>query len=216
MANEQKFVRAFDHPEVHLTACAVTKNTDVISLVSDELSEYYFEEPNQFWKRDPHHERALLKVYKRNPAKNLHLFEFIQTLKIPMPFLGHDSSDGWGELQFLIKTPRLVKLARHRSFDARVNQWVNETQLIQPKNDLETHAYLALRFYHQDHLPPVPSDWRFEPVYVSVRNELFYEIYLRWEGGEITVVMAELSGKGCNRIPKHLLAPPLSSRAELK
>lgn len=201
----QKFVRLFDHNEVHITACAVTKNKDTCFLLGLNKLVNYFVEPNQFWKRDPNHERALLKVYKCDPAENSIYIchDNARTLKIPMPFLGHDSSDGWGELQFLIKAPVVVKLARNRSFDTRVNKWVPETQLIQPKNDMGTHAYLALRFYHQDYLPPVPDDWRFEPVYVSVRNSSFYRIEVLWKENETTVVTTMLN-KDSPEIPKHL------------
>lgn len=201
---ERKFVRLFGHNEIHLTACAVTKNVVGISLIEtvEEIGDY-FSEPNQFWKRDPNHERALLKVYRRNPAKNMVCCDNIQILKIPMPFLGHDSSDGWGELQFLIKKPAAVKLARDYSFDTRVNRWMKETNLIQPKNDMGTHTYLALRFYHQSYLPPVPGDWHFEPVYVSVRSSGFYRIDVSWEKEEIKITVTMLN-KDSSEIPKHL------------
>lgn len=197
---EGKFVRMFDRHEVRLTACAVTKDRNFNNVVSNDI----IIKSNQFWDRyPPHHERALLKMYIRNPGGNLICDDSNQTLRIPMPFLGHDSADGWGELQFLIKEPKLVKLARRRSFDTRVNKWIEETQLIQPKTDLETHAYLALRFYHQDYLPPIPGDWHFEPVYVSVRNSAFYRIDVFWEKEEIEITTTVLY-KNSSEIPKHL------------
>ena len=202
----QKFVRMFDRPEVHLTACAVTKDPIITFLPDKNDKDGYFLEPNQFWQRDPNHERALLKIYKRNPCENMIHYDANQFLKIPMPFLGSDSSDGWGELQFLIKAPILVRLARHRSFDTRVNKWVEETKSIQPKTDLETHSYLALRFYHQDYLPPVPGDWRFEPVYVSVMSQMcfmFYRIDVLWKEEEITITVIALD-KDSPEIPKHI------------
>lgn len=203
---ERKFVRVFGNREVHLTACAVTKSPAATSSLMEvaNFSSDYFSEPNQFWKRDINHERALLKIYKRDLKENMICDALIkEILRIPMSFLDHDSSDGWGELQFLIKAPTAVKLARNRSFDTRVNKWVEETKTIQPKTDLGTHAYLALRFYHQNHLPPVPDDWHFEPVFVSVRNSKFYKIDVRWEKEEITVTVTSLS-KDSPEIPKHL------------
>ena len=200
----QKFVRLFDRNEIHLTACAVTKRIDISSLLG--LAEFgdYYGEPNQFWKRDPRHERALLKVSKRDPKGLLTYWDpVVQIFEIPMMFWGSNSNDGWGELQFLIKEPRLVILARRRSFDTRVNRWVEETKIIQPKNDLGTHAYLALRFYHQDYLPPVPGDWHFEPVYVSVKNSAFYRIEVLWRENEITVVTTMLN-EDSPEISKHL------------
>jgi len=200
----QKFVRLFGRNEIHLTACAVTKRIDIYSLL--RLAEFgdYYGEPNQFWKRDPLHERALLKVYTRDPKGLLTYWDpVVQIFEIPMMFWGSNSNDGWGELQFLIKEPAAVKLARCLSFDTRVNQWVKETKLIQPKTDLETHAYLALRFYHQDYLPPVPGDWRFEPVYVSIKNSDFYKIDVWWEMEKIKIRVTMLD-KNSPEIPKHL------------
>ena len=200
----QKFVRLFDRNEIHLTACAVTKRIDISSLLG--LAEFgdYYREPNQFWKRDPRHERALLKVYKRDPKGLLTYWgPVVQIFEIPMMFWGSNSNDGWGELQFLIKKPAAVKLARCLSFDTRVNQWVKETKLIQPKTDFGTHAYLALRFYHQDYLPPVPDDWRFEPVYVSIKNSDFYKIDVWWEMEKIKIRVTMLD-KNSPEIPKHL------------
>lgn len=201
-----KFVRIFDSSEVRLTACAVTKHVPSSSLLELDYFRGYFSEPNQFWHRDPNHERALLKIYKRD----LNLKEQStfwgptgQIIEIPMLFWGNNSADGWGELQFLIKEPKLVRLARHYSFDTRVNKWVEETQLIQPKTDLGTHAYLALRFYHQDYLPPVPSDWHFEPVYVSVKKSVYYKIDVLWESDEIEITTTVLD-KNSPEIPKHL------------
>lgn len=210
MATEkQKFVRMFGRREVYLTACAVIKDPIDSMYLSDVITtpgvlNGYTSEPNQFWQRDPKHERALLKVYRKNLGESLTCWvSALKIVKIPMPFLGHDSNAGWGELQFLIKAPSLVKLARHRSFDTRVNQWVPETKPIQPKTDLETHAYLALRFYHQDYLPPVPDDWHFEPVYVSVKNMAFYRIDVLWENEEIKIATTALE-KDSPEIPKHL------------
>ncbi len=200
---EQKFVRLFGRYEIYLTVCAATKNATLSSLLG--IAEFfpYFWEPNQFWQRDPNHERALLKIYKRDSEKDLTCGVDTQSLSIPMPFWGHDSSDSWGELQFLIKRPAAVKLARHRCFDTRVNQWVEETKPIQPKTDMGTHAYLALRFYHQDYLPPVPGDWRFEPVFVSIRNSEFYRVDVLWRAAEIKTTMTMLNSDSLE-IPKHL------------
>lgn len=211
MATEQKFVRLFGHNEIHLTACAVTKDpvgsVYTAGAIAIGMFDGYLSEPNQFWNRDPGHERALLKVYKQDPEEDSTYWDpVVQIVKIPMPFLGHDSNDGWGELQFLIKEPVTVKLARNRSFDTRINKWVEETKPIQPKTDFETHAYLALRFYHQDHLPPVPSDWHFEPVYVSIVSAMtltFYKIDVFWENEEIKITVTRLS-KDSPEIPKHL------------
>lgn len=203
---EDKFVRMFDRHEIRLTACAVTKNTDTNFLLGQNKLNTYLKEPNQFWNRDPKHERASIKVYKRSIHNHSLCHDTTQTVKIPMPFLGHDSSDGWGELQFLIKEPKLVKLARHRSFDTRVNQWVEETQLIQPKTDFGTHAYLAIRFYHQSYLPETPSDWRFEPVYVSVMNlkcVTFYRIDVFWEKEEVKITVTVMDEES-SEIPRHL------------
>lgn len=202
-AEEGKFVGMFGRSEIRLTACAVTKDRDFNNVVSNDL----IIETNQFWDRyPPHHERALLKMYRKNPGENLIYCDSNQILKIPMLFLGNGSNDGWGELQFLIKAPRLVKLARHRSFDTRVNKWIPETQLIQPKTDLGTHAYLALRFYHQDYLPPVPDDWHFEPVYVSVMNlncAMFYRADVLWEKEEIRITVTAMDEES-SEIPRHL------------
>jgi len=207
---KQKFVRLFGRDEIHLTACAVNKTVIGSSCVANaDIRDYidirdYMLKPNQFWSRDPNHERALLKIYKRDLEEDLTYWNpVVQTVEIPMPFWGKDSSDGWGELQFLIKEPAAVKLARCLSFDTRVNQWVKETKLIQPKTDLETHTYLALRFYHQDYLPPVPGDWHFEPVYVSIRNSDFYRIDVLWEEEEIKITVTVLD-KDLPEIPKHL------------
>ncbi len=197
---KQKFIRMFDRSEIHLTACAVTKDPDFNNIVSNGL----IFEPNQFWQRDPRHERALMKVYECN--RDMILYDNKQFLKISMFFLGRDSSNGWGELQFLIKAPALVKLARHRCFDTRVNRWVEETKPIQPRTDLGTHSYLALRFYHQDYLPPrAPKTrrWYFEPVYVSIKNSDFYRIDVSWEKEEITVTTTTLM-RDSSEIPKHL------------
>lgn len=205
-AEKGKFVRMFGRSEIRLTACAVIKKLNIDDLLKrSELGADYFEEPNQFWNRDPNHERALLKIYQNQKAW-IHYFEnslLIQIVGISMPFLGHDSSDGWGELQFLIKEPAAVKLARYLSFDTRVNKWVEETKLIQPRTDLGTHSYLALRFYHQDYKPGKPKNWRFEPVYVSVRNSAFYRIDVSWEKEEITITTTQLE-KDSPEIPKHL------------
>lgn len=207
---EGKFVRMFDRSEIRFTACAVSKNTDTNFLFGLNKFVSYFIEPNQFWKKDPNHERACIKVYRGSMHNHSLCYDATQIVKIPMSFLGHDSSDGWGELQFLIKAPRLVKLARHRSFDISVNQWVEETKLIQPKTDFGNHAYLALRFYHQDHLPPVPDNWHWEPVYVSVlylagnlMRLMFYRIDVLWEKEKIKITVTVLD-ENLPEIPKHL------------
>lgn len=203
----QKFVRLFDHNEIHLTACAVTKKLSIDNFLRlIKLNAGYYEEPNQFWKRDPNHERALLKIYQ-NHKEWMRYFEnplIAQTFKITMPFLGQSSSNGWGELQFLIKAPASVKLARHRCFDTRINRWIEEVKPIQPKTDLGTHSYLSLRFYHQDYLPPVPGgDWHFEPVYISIRSSDYYKIDVWWKEEGITITVTALD-KDSPEIPNHL------------
>lgn len=204
---EGKFVRMFGRSEVRLTACAVSKDLNFYhTFVDFGFRDKYFLEPNQFWQRDQKHERALIKYYKREVDRCSLCYDATQTVKIPMPIPGTYSDTGWGELQFLIKKPRLVKLARHSSFDTRVNQWVEETKLIQPKTDFDTHSYLALRFYHQNHLPPTPIDWRFELVYVSVMNLnciMFYRVDVLWEKEEIKITVTVLD-ESSPEIPKHL------------
>jgi|SRR3989344_3343922 len=218
---EGKFVRMFGRSEIRLTACAVTKNVDTGFLLGQNRATDYFVEPNQFWTRDRNHERASIKVYRKRVCDHSLFNDTTQTVKIPMPFLGSDSDDGYGELQFLIKAPRLVKLARHRSFDTRVNEWVEETEVIQSKTEFRDHSYLALRFYHQDHLPQVPDNWHWEPVYVSVMYHrgpsspfahdavgpfwefCFYRIWVFWEKDEIEITVNTISGDS-SEIPKHL------------
>ncbi|MEK6826043.1 MAG: hypothetical protein AAB648_01660 [Patescibacteria group bacterium] len=204
---EGKFVRMFGRNEVRLTACAVTKDPEFDHMfVNFGFSDKYFREPNQFWQRDNKHERASVKFYKRDIYRHSLSHDTIQVVEIPMPFIGNDSDDSWGELQFLIKEPRLVKLARHYSFDTRVNKWVEETKPIQPKTDFGTHAYLALRFYHQDRLPQTPDNWHFEPVYVSIMSHMrfmFYRIDVFWEEEEIKITVTVLE-ENSPEIPKHL------------
>lgn len=212
---EGKFVRMFGRSEIRLTACAVTKDRNFNNVVADIIIE-----TNQFWNRyPPHHERALLKMYMKNPGNYSISKGAVWVIKIPMEFLGNDSNDGWGELQFLIKVPRLVRLARHRSFDTRVNQWVEETKPIQPRTDHGDHYYLSLRFYHQDHLPPVPNNWRWEPVYVSIMSQGdysplrgmagaawefdFYKIEVFWEKEVIKITVTALESNSLE-IPKHM------------
>lgn len=206
---EGKFVKMFGRSEIRLTACAVSKDQDFYhTFLYFGFRDKYFWEPNQFWQRDPKHERALVKYYKREVDRYSLCYDAIQTVKIPMPITGINADNNWGELQFLIKAPRLVKLARHRSFDTRVNQWVEETKLTQPKTNFIDHCYLSLRFYHQDRLPPIPSDWHFEPVYVSVMNfkcVMFYKIDVLWEKEEIKITVTVLE-KNSPEIPKHLPA----------
>lgn len=220
---EGKFVRMLGRNEVRLTACAVTKHSEFDRIFTNSsLSDKYFREPNQFWQRNNEHERALVKFYKRDIYKHSLSYDAVQIVEIPMLFPGSNSDDSWGELQFLIKSPRLVRLARHYSFDTRVNQWVEETKLIQPKTDLGAHTYLALRFYHQGHLPQIPDNWHFEPIYVSVMYHegptslfahddvapfwkfSFYRINVLWEQ-EIKIIIDALDNNS-SEIPKHLPA----------
>lgn len=206
MATEQKFIRVFGRSEIHLTACAVTKHTPSSSLLGLDYFSGYYSEPNQFWQRDPNHEKALLKIYKRDlnlKDQLTFLSPTGQIIEIPMIFWGHNSANGWGELQFLIKEPKLVRLARRYSFDTRVNKWVEEAGLIQPKTDFGNHAYLALRFYHQSYLPPVPADWHFEPVYISINNSVYYRVDVLWEE-DIVEITTMVLDKNSPEIPKHL------------
>lgn len=217
---EGKFVRMFGRSEIRLTACAVTRDLEFdYTFLNFGFSDKYFREPNQFWQRDNKHERALVKFYKRGIDRCSLCYDATQNVKIPMPFTGTNSENGWGELQFLIKAPRLVKLARHRSFDTRVNKWVEETKVIQPKTEFRDHSYLALRFYHQGDLPQIPADWRWEPVFVSIMNPkrpsplpsmpgpfwefCFYRIDVFWEKEEINITVTILE-KNSSEIPKHL------------
>lgn len=201
----QKFVKMHGRQEIKITACAVSKMAGVADRLP-EIEEYknYFVEPNQKWLENPLNERAWVKVYcSINPETDLVTVQKVQVLKIRMPFLGDDHKECWGELQFLIKEPKLVKLVRHRSFDTRINQWVEEKKLIQPKTDFGNHAYLALRFYHQDYLPEIPDNWHFEPVFIFIPDNNFYEVYVRW-GKEEIIVTTALLDRSSSEIPKLL------------
>ncbi len=206
-AENKKFTRIFDHSQVSVTACAVTKDPRFNKLwdLKTKLVSHV-REPNQFWARDPHHQMARLKIYSRDSYR--WCIDQNKVMKIPMPFFGSNFEDGWGELQFLIRAPKLVSLARHYSFDTRVNDWVPETQQIQPKRELGTHAYLSLRFYHQSNLPLNPSNWRWEPLFVSVKELLtsqFYNVDVLWEKEEIGIFVTQLADEALLGIPKHLL-----------
>ena len=217
-ANEvqQKFVQVHRHPELHITACAVSKMTGVDRL--SELEEYqdYSVEPNQKWLENPADERAWVKVYhKLDPEKDSAIGDRIQTIIIPMTFLGENHRECWGELQIKIKRQTVrnnrlvnfeaVKLGRNEYFDTRISggQWVPETQPIVPKKDEGTHGYVALRLYHQDHLPENQSDWRFAPLFASIADKNFYRIDAIWQNEEIRIVATLLDNKS-PEIPKFL------------
>lgn len=210
----RKFTQMHGHIEVHLTACAVSKMAKVDLL--PEVPEYadYFIEPNAQWVKDSSHERAWVKVYHSIDRQTTSVIKGrIQTITIPMPFLGESREECWGELQILLKrktirggrqqTLELVKFGRQRSYDSRVGQWVSETKTIEPKMDGGTHAYISLRLYHQDHRPETPADWRFEPLYVSVAGEDFYRIDAVWQDESI-VITATLLDDDSEELPKFL------------
>ena len=210
----QKFVQMHGHKEVQITACAVSKMDSVDCLSGLQEYENYFVEPNQKWLEKQSDPLAWVKVYyKINPEGDIATAEQTQILKIPMPFLGDNYGECWAELQIMIKRTMIrnsksvrlnpVQLGRHKSYDTRIEKWAPETKPITPKKDLETHSYISLRFYHQNHLPPVPADWHFEPVYVSVAGKDFYRIDALWSGEEITVAAALLDSDS-PEIPKHM------------
>lgn len=222
-ADNRKFVMVHSHHELHITACAASKMADVDGLPSVDGYEDYFTEPNAKWLKNPADEHAWVKVYlsPKSTKYNSVINGRAQTVTIPMEFLGENVNECWGELQFLIKQTivrsgklvklELVKLGRHRSYDPRIGQWVSETKPIEPKTkkdydnrpSTQGHYYISLRFFHQDHRPEKPADWRFEPVYISVAGEDFYRIDVVWQDKEI-VITATLLDDDSDEIPTFL------------
>ena len=210
----QKLVRVQRHPELHITACAVSKMARVDRL--SELEEYknYFIEPNQKWLENQSDPFAWVKVYYKLTAKtDSVIIGRVQTIIIPMTFLGESSKECWAELQLMIKkqivkNDRLinleaVKLGRHQCYDTRVGRWVKETKPIVPKKNEVTHEYIALRLYNQNHLPENQSDWCFESLFVSIAGKDFYRIDAIWQNEEITVIATSLDNDS-SEIPKFL------------
>ena len=71
MDNGQKFVMVQGHQELHITACAVVKNSDPAFLESFNGSKNYFAEPNAKWRENPADEWAWIKIYHHlYPEKN--------------------------------------------------------------------------------------------------------------------------------------------------
>lgn len=210
----QKFVMVHDNRELHITACTVSKMDGVDRL--SELEEYnnYFVEPNQKWLENQSDPFAWVKVYyKLNPKTDSVIAGQVQAIKIPIPFLGENYKECWGEIQLLVKKKvirngntinlRDVKLGRNMCFDTRVGKWVEETKPIVPKKDAGTHGYIALRLYHQDFLPENQLDWHFEPLYAVVADKDFYQIDADWRDEEITIT-ATLLNDDSPEIPKFL------------
>ena len=200
----QKFIRVQRHPELHITACAVSKmaNADRLS----ELEEYknYLVEPNQKWLENPADERAWVKIYYKLDPKNDSVIEGrAQTILIPMIFWGEGLKECWAELQIMIKKFETVKLGRHQSYDIRIREWLKETKPIVPKKDAGTHGYIALRFYHQDNFPKNQPDWHFEPVYAAIAGKDFYRIDAIWQNEEIKIAATFLNTDS-PEIPKFL------------
>lgn len=201
----QKFVMVQRHSELHITACAVSKMASADCL--SELEEYknYFVEPNQKWLENPADERAWVKVYyKLDPKNDSVIRERVQTIIIPMTFLGASSKECWAELQLMIKKQfEIIKLGRHTCFDTRIGKWVEETKPMVPKKDASTHGYVALRLYHQSYLPEIPGNWHFEPVYAVIAGNDFYRIDAIWQNEEIAIT-ATLLDDNSPEIPKFL------------
>ena len=211
---EQKFVQVYYNRELHITACAVSKMTGVDRL--SELEEYknYFVEPNQKWLENQSDPFAWVKVYyKINPKIDSVIIGRIQTVITPMTFLGESYKECWAELQLMIKKQitkngrlvnfETVKLGRHQNYDPRVREWASETKPMAPKKNAGTHGYIALRFYHKNHLPENQSDWHFEPIYVAITGKDFYRIDAIWQNEEITIT-ATLLDSDSSEIPKFL------------
>ena len=202
----EKFVKVDNRKEIQITACAVSKMDGVDCL--SKLLEYanYFVEPNQAWLSKQDDPFAWVKVYyKINPESDSITTGAVQVIKIPMEFLGEDQNECWAEVQILTK-PIAVKndtgdeefvwpkLGRHQSYDKRVGKLVDETEPMIPKKDMITHRYVSLRLYYQDHLPEVPENWRFEPVYAAVADRNFFRIDAEWKNEEITIIANLLDG----------------------
>lgn len=215
---EQKFIQVYGNPELHITACAVSKLPGIHGLSKIEGYENYFSEPNQKWLENPANERAWIKVYyKLNPLTDSQIKGRIQIINIPMPFFGESREECWGEIQLCIKKQivrndntinlKNVKIGRHTCFDTRVGKWVEETKPIKPKNDPNSsdrsHYYIALRLYHQNYLPETPDGWHFEPVYVVIAGKDFYRIDIIWQNEEITITVTQLYSDS-SEIPKFL------------
>lgn len=225
LGKKQKFVMVHDNRELRITACAVSQNVDELAAVEIDMD--FFVEPNQQWidweeavmecseESSPpaKPERAWVKVYRvLNPKTDSVIAGQVQSIKIPMPFLGESSKECWAEIQLMIKKQVIrdghlvnlnaVKLGRHKCYDTRVGEWVPETKPIVPKKDAGTHGYVALRLYHQDYLPENQPDWHFEPVYAAVDGK-FYRIDANWQNEEI-VIMITLLSDNSPEIPKFL------------
>ena len=215
---ERKFVQVYDNRELHITACAVSKLPGIADFSKIEGYENYFSESNQKQLENPANERAWVKVYyKLNPGTDSRIKGRVQTINIPMPFLGESHKECWGEIQFCVKKQivrngnlinlKHVKLGRHTCFDTRIGKWVEETKLIEPKNDQglsgRSHYYISLRLYHQNYLPEVLGNWHFEPVYTVIAGEDFYRIDAIWQNEEITIT-ATLLDDDSDEIPKFL------------
>ena len=215
MEKGQKFVMVQEHRELHITACAMVKNSDPTFLESFKGSVNYFSEPNARWLYFPGDEHAWIKIYHYlNPVSIIKTPKIsedqTQILRIPMKFFGKSPDDCCGEIQFTIKykkNDRILKgveLGRNKSYDSRVGKWVAETRPIIPKNDQGSHGYVALRIYHEDYLPAGQPDWHFEPVYAVIGGENFYRIEAEWHGEEIIFIISPIPGDS-PEIPKHIL-----------
>lgn len=209
----QKFVQIQRNPELHITACAVSKMAQIDCLPELEEYENYFVEPNRKWLENQSDPFAWVKVYyKINPNTDFGIIGRVQTIIIPMTFLGESPEECWGEVQLCIKKQIIrdgyiinlknVELGRHACFDTRVGKWVEETKPIVPKKDAGTHGYIALRLYHQDYLPENQPDWYFEPLYVAIADE-DYRIEAKWEDEQITIT-ANMLDDHSSEIPKFL------------
>lgn len=233
----RKFIMVHDNRELHITACAVSQNVDELAMVDADSD--FFVEPNQQWTDwaeavmecpeelclPARPERAWVKVYRvLNPKTDSVIAEQVQSVKIPMSFLGESSKECWAEIQLMIKKQVIinghlvnlnaVKLGRHKCYDTRVGQWVLETEPIEPKikkdedgNVIDdpknkSHYYIALRLYHKEHRPENQRNWRFEPVYAAIAND-FYRIDAWWENEVITITASPLS-KDSSEIPDFL------------
>ena len=210
----QKFVRVHRHQELHITACAVSKMAGVDRLSELEEYKYYFVEPNQKWLENQSDPFAWVRVYhKINPKTDSVIIGRVQTIIIPMTFLGESSKECWGDLQLSIKRQivrngnliNLEKIAfgRHKCYDTRIGKWIEETKPIVPKKDAGTHGYIALRLYHLNYLPENQPDWYFDSLFVSIAGKDFYRIDTTWQNEEITIIITLLDDDS-DEIPKFL------------
>ena len=184
-----------------------------LALPEDERKEF-----------SPLPERAWVKIYHWiNPNIDSVTTGRVQTLTIEMLFLGENVDECWGEVQINGKRTivrsgekidlELVKFGRHKSFNSLIGQWVEETKPIEPKikkddegnprPSPQSHYYVALRLYYENHKPKDQPDWHFEPVYVSVAGEDFYRIDAVWQNETITIP-ATLLDDDSPEIPKFL------------